>query len=169
MENEDPTKVDAFFDPRQRRMRGITNHKNLPFDAPIISNITGNLWQGGCENGLLLPDELVHLVSLYPWEAYVLHDHVRSELTVTMYDSVDQEFDQVLELAEHVSRCMDDGPTLVHCQAGLNRSALVAVSALKLRGWTAREAIDLARAKRSPAVLCNPAFEAWLLRDEDPA
>mgnify|MGYP001561544085 FL=1 len=56
------------------------------------------------------------------------------------------------------------GPTLVHCQAGLNRSGLVAANALRLRGMPASEAIALLRRQRSPAVLCNSAFEEWLLR-----
>jgi protein-tyrosine phosphatase len=45
----------------------------------------------------------------------------------------------------------------------LNRSALVAGMALILDGWKPADAIALLREKRSPAVLCNPAFEQWLL------
>jgi hypothetical protein len=54
------------------------------------------------------------------------------------------------------------GPCLVHCQAGLNRSSLVVARVLMLEGATADEAIGLLREKRSPACLCNPAFEEWL-------
>jgi protein-tyrosine phosphatase len=53
---------------------------------------------------------------------------------------------------------------LVHCQAGLNRSNLIAALALmRLTGCDAAAAIALLREKRSPLVLCNEAFEQYLL------
>jgi protein-tyrosine phosphatase len=51
----------------------------------------------------------------------------------------------------------------VHCQAGLNRSGLVTALALILNGMSPERAIGLLRQKRTPLVLCNGAFEAWLL------
>lgn len=161
--SEDPTKIGISFDPRERRMRGIATHGRTPFDVPYISPIAENLWQGGCTDGLVLPDEIVHLVSLYPWEQYTTHQNVRSVLSVVMYDSLDQSFEQVDAIAAWVNVCRKDGPTLVHCQAGLNRSSLVAARALMLEGRTARASIDLLRAERSPACLCNTAFEEHLL------
>jgi protein-tyrosine phosphatase len=143
-------------------MRGIAYHGNTPFDVPFISHIVGNLWQGGCQDGLVLPPEIVHLVSLYPWEAYTATHELRSVLTVRMYDSTDQSFGQVDDIAGWVLSCAEDGPTLVHCQAGLNRSSLVATRALILSGLPPDAAIELIREKRSPACLCNPAFEEWL-------
>jgi len=68
-----------------------------------------------------------------------------------------------------VNACREDGPTLVHCQAGLNRSSLVAARALVLGGMTADDAIALIREKRSPACLCNPAFERWLRQPPEPS
>ena len=65
-------------------------------------------------------------------------------------------------IATWVNTCRETAPTLVHCQAGLNRSSLVAARALVLGGRTPDEAITLIRRKRSPACLCNPAFERWL-------
>ena len=161
--HEDPTRINIdWYDPRNARMRGVATHGRTPFDVPYISQIDGNLWQGGCANGLTLPDEIVHLVSLYPWEQYATHGELRSSLTVVMYDSTDQGFEQVDAIAAWVNVCAADGPTLVHCQAGLNRSSLVAARALMLRGATADEAIRTLRENRSPACLCNPAFEEYL-------
>ena len=128
----DPTKIDIDFDPTSKRMVGIARHGNTPFDVPFISQIEGNLWQGGCEVGLVLPDFIKHLVSLYPWEAYAVNHHLSSALEVRMYDSEDQAFDQVDAIAAWVKSCVADGPTLVHCQAGLNRSSLIAGRALTL-------------------------------------
>lgn len=159
---EDPTRIDLRTDPTTQRMSGVAVHGNTAFDVPFISRILGNLWQGGCEDGLVLPRFIKHLVSLYPWEEYEVQHNLRSSLTVRMFDSLDQSFDQVAAIAEWVDGCVKDGPTLVHCQAGLNRSSLVAGCALTLAGFSGQEAVELLREKRSPACLCNPAFESHL-------
>jgi protein-tyrosine phosphatase len=160
--NTDPTKIDIEIDPVRKRMTGISTHGYLRFDVPIMSQIDGNLWQGGCEDGLLLPPFIKHLVSLYPWESYTVEHELSSYLQVVMYDSEDQEFDQMDAIAAWVQRCVDDGPTLVHCQAGLNRSSVVAARVLVLNGRSPSDAIETIRAKRSPVCLCNPSFERWL-------
>ncbi len=158
----DPSRIRLETDPVRHRMRGTTVHGGLHFDVPFVSRIDGNLWQGGCEDGLVLPSHIRHLVSLYPWEQYDVRHDLASALTVRMYDALDQTFEQVDAIAAWVVSCMDDGPTLVHCQAGLNRSSLVAARVLMLAGRTADEAITLIRDQRSPACLCNPAFETYL-------
>ena len=84
-------------------------------------------------------------------------------LEITMYDSLDQSFDLIEGLAVWLNKCRKDGRTLIHCQAGLNRSSLVTAYALMLDGMEAQEAITLLRKKRSEAVLCNSSFESWLL------
>jgi protein-tyrosine phosphatase len=53
---------------------------------------------------------------------------------------------------------------VVHCQAGLNRSGLIAALVLMDSGaYGADGAIELLRAKRSEAVLCNQKFVEYLL------
>ncbi len=160
---DDPTKIEIDFDPTVLRMSGVARHGYVRFDVPFISNIEGNLWQGGCETGLVLPEFIEHLVSLYPWENYAVNHELKSSLTFVMYDSTDQEYEAVDSLARWVADRCSDGPTLVHCQAGLNRSSLVAARVLMFGGRSASEAIALVRERRSPACLCNPAFETWLL------
>lgn len=159
---DDPTWIPVHVDPREQRMRGVAVHGNVPFDVPFVSQIEGNLWQGGCQNGLVLPKTIEHIVSLYPWEAYTLTHEVKSALTVRMYDATDQGYDLVDSIAKWTLACVQDGPTLVHCQAGLNRSSLIAARVLTLQGLTGVEAISLLREKRSPACLCNHAFEGWV-------
>jgi len=160
--NIDPTRIDIEFDPLRQRMVGVSAHGLLPFDVPFISEITDNLWLGGCEEGLVLPEVIAHLVSLYPWERYTVNHELDSLLEVRMYDSTDQAFEQVDAIASWVNTCRQAAPTLVHCQAGLNRSSLVAARALVLDGMTPDDAITLIRAMRSPACLSNPSFERWL-------
>jgi protein-tyrosine phosphatase len=154
-------------------MSGITAHGNLPFDVPYISEIAENLWQGGCRNGLFLPTFIDHVVSLFPWESYGNTSDMKSYLTVEMFDSLEQGTEQILDIASWVNSCRNSGPVLVHCQAGLNRSSLVAGATLVLNGeMSGPEAVTYLREKRSPACLCNPAFEKWLTElsftDADP-
>lgn len=176
MQSEDPTRINLQtnvkkeVDPTLVRMSGTAIHGNTPFDVPFISQIDGNLWQGGCQNGLQLPHFIKNVISLYPWEAYTVKHDLNSYLSVKMYDSLEQSMEQVDAIANWINVCVKDGPTLVHCQAGLNRSSLVAARSLMLKSgpdwdeqpYTADEAIYLLRKQRSPACLCNPAFEEYL-------
>jgi len=113
--NADPTGLTLAVDPTRQRMSGVTAHGNKPFDVPFISEVDGNLWQGGCEKGLLLPKFIKHLVSLYPWEAYKVKHELGSSLVVRMFDDADQELGQVNSIAEWVDNCRKSGPVLVHC------------------------------------------------------
>jgi protein-tyrosine phosphatase len=133
------------------------------FNAPLISHIEGNLYVGGCINGVRLDEDFAHVVSLYKWERYTLGGNTR-RIEVEMYDASDvPAAEQIDWIAEHVVKSLAEGKTLVHCQAGLNRSNLIAAAALVKMGRTPAEAIALLRERRSPVVLCNRAFEAWLL------
>lgn len=132
------------------------------FSAPLISHVKGNLWQGGCIGGVKLPDDFKFVLSLYKWEEYKLGPDTE-RFTVEMYDSrggVDEQ--QLVELANMVNENLKFGKVLVHCQAGLNRSGMVAALSMMLDGLTADEAINLLRQSRSPMVLCNPTFEKFL-------
>jgi protein-tyrosine phosphatase len=163
----DPTAIDLVgspsTDPLKRIMEGRTYHGSLDFKAPFMSEIADNLWNGGCEHGLVLPTRIDHLVSLYQWESYKVSHPLMSRLVVKMYDALGEpDTDQVLALARWVNVCRKTGEVLVHCQAGLNRSGMVVATALMLDGMTADEAISHLREKRSHASLCNPSFEEFL-------
>lgn len=158
----DTSRIELHRDPTREHISGVTNHGHLYFDVPYITEVTPGLWQGGCENGLILPKHISHLLSLYPWEKYTVEHKLRTRHEVRMYDSLDQATDQIDRWARWINARLRTGAVLVHCQAGLNRSGLVTARSLMLRGWTADEAIALLREQRSPAVLCNPSFEAYL-------
>lgn len=160
----DPTRIEIETDPLKRRMIGVTHHGHRSFDVPFISKIAHNLYQGGCTTGLRLPGNIEHVVSLYPWERYSTHGNVRSELYVEMFDHEDQGMQQVSSIALWVNACRQSGPVLVHCQAGLNRSSLIAARAIYLdTGDSGADILADLRTNRSDAVLCNPAFEAEVL------
>ena len=143
-------------------MVGVSAHGTERFDVPFISEIVPGLWLGGCEDGLILPSFIEHLVSLYPWERYTVNHELHSTLEVRMHDSVDQAFDQIDGIAAWVNSVGPRGRRWCTARPGLNRSSLVVGRALVLSGLTADEAIALIREKRSPACLCNPSFERWL-------
>jgi protein-tyrosine phosphatase len=150
--------------PTQQHISGVTLHGAIPFDVPGITQVISELWFGGCAEGMILPNHINYLVSLYPWERYRIDHEVRGELYIRMYDDSNMVLDNVDEIALQVNRWREKGQVLVHCQAGLNRSSLIVARALMLGAdaYSASDAIDLLRTKRSPACLCNPAFERYL-------
>lgn len=165
MSDVDHTAIPIQFDPTVQRMVGRAVHGNTRFDVPFISQIDGNLWQGGCQHGLVLPSFIKHVVSLYKWERYTINHEIDSFMEVRMYDSTDGvDLEQVIDIANWVNSCADRGPVLIHCQAGLNRSSLIAGTALVMSGaYRPEQAVTKLRSQRSNACLCNPEFEHALL------
>ena len=154
---------DLSADLETHHIEGYTVHGGIPFSIPLVSHIAGNLWTGGCRDGVQLPDDFAYVVSLYPWERYVLGpDTVRVERRMADSDETLGAGQQVYEIAAWSLAAIRDGKTLIHCQAGLNRSSLVAGLAMVLSGVPAARAIEVLRERRSRAVLCNRSFEHWL-------
>jgi hypothetical protein len=165
--NEDADAFSIDADLTSHHIEGIAREGNTPFSCSLISHVEGNLWQGGCRGGINLRGKFKHIVSLYPWECYNPGAELDSFTEVRLYDGpVVPDEAQLFSLALWINVCVTTGPTLVHCQAGLNRSGLLAGLSLVLRGWTAEAAITQLRAQRSPAVLCNKTFEKWLREQE---
>jgi len=148
-------------------IEGFAVHGGASFSVPLISHITGNLWTGGCRNGVELPHDFRYVVSLYPFERYVLGPDTE-RIEVPLLDSSEPlgDGDEIYEVARFTLDAIRDAKTLVHCQAGLNRSGLVGGLALVLSGTEPEDAIALLREQRSPSVLCNRTFERWLLGQE---
>lgn len=150
----------ANADLTTHHIEGIAVHGNTPFSAPLISHIDGNLWTGGHPAYGVRGFRAV--LNLYPWGPAYPADGVEV-LPVRMYDAAQTpEPGQVEALVDWVMERLPEGPVLVHCQAGLNRSGLIGAMTLIRLGRTPDDAIRLLREKRSPAVLCNPVFEAWV-------
>ena len=146
----------------QHRISGtaIMDRQGRYFNVPLVTHVEGYLYQGGVWPGVRLPDKFDVVYNLYGL-SYELgprtieHKHI-------LHDSSSQGFDLIDEIAMHVANDARVGPTLVHCQAGLNRSGLVAARALMLlNGDSADTAINKVR-RRSPVCLCNESFCNWL-------
>ncbi len=146
-------------------IEGIAREGNTPFSCPLITKVDDTLWQGGCDNGVNLHGVFRHIISLYPWERYNPGDEIDSFVEVRLFDGPTvPDTNQLYTLAHYINFCRTKGRTLVHCQAGLNRSGLLTGLAMLLSGEyeNATTVIAKLRASRSPAVLCNKTFEAWL-------
>lgn len=137
--------------------------KSGGFRVDLISHVEGNLWQGGCVNGARLTDDFEFVVSLYPWEQYTIGSRT-TRIELKLYDCGEiPDERQLYDLARIVNAFRAAGKTLVHCQAGLNRSGLICALALIEDGMAPADAIALLREKRCEFVLCNETFERWLL------
>jgi hypothetical protein len=144
----------------------IERGENGYFRVPLISHIQGNLWTGGCIDGVHLPDDFAHVVSLYQREQYLIGPDTK-RVEHQLYDCAEIPSGGTLyDIAGDVAANLPHAKTLVHCQAGLNRSGLIAGLALVLGGMTPADAIVLLREKRHPTVLCNRVFEQWLLAQD---
>lgn len=160
-----PENTDAL----KLRWSGVALHGPTPFDTTLISKIQPGLYLGGVKPRVPLPAEIEYVVSLYGGAAYGWHPNVRGAFIITDLadDALSPQGLRQIDLAADVALTFRDlGPTLIHCQAGLNRSSLVMARMFTKAGMPAQEALDLIREKRSPACLCNPYFEDWLLAQE---
>lgn len=128
-------------------------------NIPLISHVEDNLYVGGCIQGVDLGSFFTHVFSLYRWERYTI-DPETVLVEVTMYDAPGQvDVETIEELVPQVSEALDaGGNVLVHCQAGINRSNLLAASVLVHRGRTPAEAVALLRERRCERILANEDF-----------
>lgn len=148
------------------QLEGMTHGGEL-VRMPLYSRIEGNLWVGGAP--VMMPPAHFHfLVNLHSVARYDLHPH-QMQVSALVYDApVVPESGLLRHLSILVRDFMARGPVLVHCQMGINRSALVAALALIEGGMAPAAAIALLREKRCSAVLCNGTFERWLLSLDQP-
>ena len=140
-------------------------HTGQRLHVPLVSHVVDNLYVGGHSDHADLGDFFTHVFSLYVWgRQYTTHDDTK-HASVRMFDSPDEDTSLVDQIVSDVVLALEEGGNvLVHCQAGINRSNLVA--ALALRQWknmTSQEAITLLRERRSPLILANRSFESYLL------
>lgn len=128
-----------------------------------VDRIDETLWMGGLPVGKA-PAEFDYIFNMAPFWPYETHER-QVVVTLKLYDGPEVPDEKVLHaIADCVNVARKAGRVLVHCQMGLNRSGIVAALALIKSGMKPKEAISLLRARRGPDVLCNPVFEAWLVR-----
>ena len=141
----------------------------------LYNQILPGLFMGGTAN-----DDVVHVgnggnyrvtardfdtvVTMYSYANPV--DWNVKEYRYGIYDSIiaDINLPRLERLVEEAYSSWKNGErVLIRCQAGLNRSGLVTALVLMKDGYSAREAIELIREKRSPEALFNDHYVDWLL------
>ena len=144
---------------------------SIGFVGSPWDEVAPGLWVGGHDvdtgtgvGAAVVRDEFDVVVSLFsrdghgPDDGVEHHSHRLPDAELAQEDA-----ERLDELAALVAARLDEGRTvLVRCQAGLNRSSLVAALALVRRGRTPQEAIDAVREARSPNCLFNRSFVAHL-------
>jgi hypothetical protein len=134
---------------------------------PAVSEIFPGLWQG------VRPESYIGYSLVVSCEEFLAKKPMEGYQGVTVHVPLvdDDEFDlpsmqgAIYAAALAAARCLGEGPVLVHCSGGLNRSSLVTVEVLVDLGYSRREAVELIREKRDKFCLCNRAFERWALRE----
>jgi protein-tyrosine phosphatase len=142
----------------------ISDKMREEFSRIVLVNnedkITDNLWVGGNPVDVM---KYNYIVAVNKTPTY----HIPNGAMAIVYPFDDAawmpDLNKLHELAETVNRFSSMGPTLVHCSAGLNRSALVVALALIKRGMTPGDAIALIRSKRGSDALHNKTFTEWLM------
>lgn len=142
----------------------------------LYTEILPRLWIGGTEDHdiVAFPKTLPSLTAIPQFDAvitlYAYAQPMGWYVQEQRYGFADADLDsftasRVNELANWLYERWEGGDTvLVRCQAGWNRSGLVMALTLIQAGYSPRDAIDLLRDKRSPHVLSNPEFEAFVLQ-----
>jgi hypothetical protein len=138
--------------------------------VPLLSHIEDQLyvgmspcyWGGGHEvfssifdfySGCLLDDD----EDRYQAAPHTTHHHLR------IHDGHELPSKALVdEIAAKIVQAARSGPTLVHCQMGINRSNLFAAVALHQMGRSMDDAILFLRSQRYPFVLMNWHFERFL-------
>ena len=143
---------------------------------PAPTEIPPGLWQGGTSESSLLgqPTKPGHyrgkrpfdlIVTLYadaqpaPWGV----EEIRYGFPDAELDPND--LDRLRQIAAYAAERWKAGcRVLIRCQAGVNRSGVVAALVLLAGGWEPRQAIQHLRARRSPHVLSNEHFREVVLQ-----
>lgn len=123
--------------------------------------IVPGLWMGG---DLRSPEAFDHVVSLC-----AIGDAVTpgpEGQTCWFIDDADElpDLERLHGLAREVADRVERGEqVLVRCQAGLNRSGLLAGAVLAELGLDPEDALTRIRDRRGAMALCNPTFASYLL------
>jgi len=155
---------------------GAAPQHKIDWDFPLWSEILNGLWLGGTDDfdtidfeantfgpRYITKADFDTVVTLYAWARPV--DWFVQEMRYGFYDDTADNFGEkaVMQAAKFAHKSWKSGDkVLVRCQAGINRSGLVMGIVLMLEGFTADEAINMMREKRSNAVLINKSFEEYL-------
>lgn len=139
----------------------------------LYSEILPGLYQGGTSESQTIdrPQSLRYfedaefdsIVTLYAWAAPASWGVEERRFGFPDSDLDSRNLLRIHSLAEWAFKEWQSGRrTLIRCQAGWNRSGLVTALVLMQAGFSAADAVQLIREKRSPNALCNADFVRYL-------
>lgn len=154
---------------RQRCLRAKTEGEEnmLEGHLPEASEILPGLWMGSHPNTIYGYDYVLNVTGKpqYP----ILSGQI---VVVAPFEDIETSMPKdsfLLDLAGQVWSAHFKGKkVLIHCTAGINRSALIMTLVLMMNGWPSHRAIKHLRQTRGDVLLFNRTFEKWLL-DQDTA
>lgn len=163
---------DRIIECQDCRGRGVMD--SVPYCDRPWDEITPGLWLGGihCQFGAKdAPDgnafpknrfgTVVSLLNAPGYEPGINTDHFTFRIADADLDPEHHtHLDDLASLVE--TRVQSGQQVLVRCQAGINRSALLVGLVLLRNGWTLDDYLTHVRAVRSPYVLFNRSFVAYL-------
>jgi hypothetical protein len=154
---------DSIADFNNHRIEGFARHGGKQFSVPLFSHIEGPIWMGGCPvAGTDFHHQFDYIINLYGMK----YEPAQKQVVIyrpflDSYDSPNVDFKSLVKL---ICSLPNSAKVLIHCQAGLNRSGLVtALVMMQASNMSGQEAINLLREKRCAEVLCNGAFESFVL------
>lgn len=127
-----------------------------------VHQIDGNIWMGSAPIKKV-DDSFDYIINLYAGARYSLQSHQVMVFALMNDEALIPNERLLHNLADTAVEFAKRGKTLIHCQAGLNRSGLITGLTLIKQGMHPQIAIDLIRRKRSPQALFNKTFADWLL------
>lgn len=143
----------------------------------LFSEVAPGLFMGGTLDsatidqpqplgGLNATDQFDCVVTMYAWAAPANWGVEERRFGIPDAEINSQTLPVILELAHWAHARWQSGKKVnIRCQAGWNRSGLVTALILMISGFTAADAINTLRKKRSPHALCNSHYETWLLTE----
>lgn len=127
------------------------------------TQLTDNLWLSGQPKDI---QKYKYVFAFNGRPAYYISNG--QQVVVRPFDDSDYlpDVSMLHEMADLASSCVKKGPTLLHCTAGMNRSALIAALVLIKDGMSPSDAIEMIREKRFVECLSNKTFHDWLLTQQ---
>lgn len=140
------------------------NQSNLILNPNFVSHIKDNLWLGSHPSGADPTVKDYKYIMCFDGRPYYNIYEGQTVICMPFQDANYVPDENLLNSAAMMAYGFGQtGKTLLHCSAGINRSALVmGLCLVKFHGMHPGEAIKLMREKRAPMVLMNQYFEKWL-------
>ena len=127
-----------------------------------MSHIHGNIWVGRWPK-ISVDPQIKNIVQCCPNRHHYIVESHQTVVRGYLFDADEvPPFLMVDALVTATLEMIDEGPTLVHCKGGINRSPFIAALVMLQRGMSLENTMYLLRTNRSPQILNNEHFMRFL-------